>query len=667
MEDLTKTYIEFDKEKNFDNKEENESPRRKERTKRSFQQFDLASDLSTFSLNDLLELSTGSGDQMSRFDQNYLKMGGFLPRFLLIYTLHLIFLMPFLAVSFFILGLIKGTQLIFAHQYKASAFCILLYTFDSFLHMSYIFCFINIYIQNDAEIYRNWNILCFVLYAFHLFVMVSVSIQYINSLRDLFSPEHLKYFGFRCINFYETKILKNKNHENYIIKKKFQGLFLDLNLDHSVFKYTTYGDILTKEAPEGFNKYCALNPVSNALKINANNKGEDLLLEIFYTGKEKVEESLNTFNMLTYWGMMATVVVLKIILPISFALGDDVNFDSTNKFGFISVILFYIQMIITIFPLISSEDLKTKTLMLEDLVSNLDISRGEITQEMKKRMKNETLIKGFIGLLQMQETLKNEVPSFDSSAEILTSNPLHIYLFNLAMKEKIDSSCMLSIETWDNCRKALHEFDNNRSELYEAIMLFLGVYCFFLILILLSVVYDVYILFAKDSAITSQFLISIFTIDLGLFIMLFLNRIYYGNMYNQTFMKEKQSIECLINIYVDLFEFYDYYINDHQLKTDNPFYDFLKKRIIERKDQIEAINSKDFRNEGEVNKHLQAYLKRICVVLKGIQKDIDSDAKKLSHNFLGLIESDFKNTLIQLGMVMIPLVPTIYGRYLTSP
>lgn len=635
--------------------------------KGGFEEFNLEEDFSSFNLDDLLELSKTEGSR--KFDSKYLKSGGFLPRLLFIYFLHLIIIVPFLILVLMLVGLIKGIRLMNEGRYMKGLLCVFFYFFDSILHTSYILCLISILLNSSDENYKNWNILCFSLYALYLFVMVAASLQSITSFVEFFQLEHLKYLGFRLINFFEKKILEKKGHDYEEIKKKFNTLFLDLNLDHSVFKYSTFGDTLETNPPQEFKKSYATNPLSNVLQINAKKKGDELLIDIYTYAKNKIRNEQTKFSkVIGYVIIVILVIILKILLPMYYLIKDDNNVDLTDSFGLFTVFFFYFQMMIAIFPLIASEDLKTKTMMLDRLNDHIDISRSKIVREMMDKSKDNNFILVVKKLLEKKGSMKIN-PSMNSEAELnnieqLNKNNLHSYLFNLAMKEKIDTSCLFSIETWDNCRQATHHYDSQRSNLYESINLFLGIYSFFLIIILLSVIYDVYVVFAKDSPITSGFMLSIFSIDFSLFLVLFLHRIYYGNLYNDTFLKEQDSIHCLINIYEDLYRFYDYYINDEKIKTDNPFYDFFKKRVIERKEQIEIINANIFIDKKKnVSGFLKKYLKTVCKSLKQLKNDIDEDSKRYSHNFLGIFQSDFENMLIQLGVVMIPLIPSIYSYY----
>lgn len=411
--------------------------------------------------------------------------------------------------------------------------------------------------------------------------------------------------------------------------------------------------------------------------MNAKNSGSAILHEIYNFGFDSVQNTKTFGNYLFNFFLMLIIVVAKVIFPL-YSIENDLDMDPISQFCFFSVTLFFIQMFVAIYPLISCDDLKFKTFMIEKLISLINISKDSLQREMKILHKlNPKLSLGDHSL--SPNVKKHSMRDFMLSVTMQQGDEeelIKMYLFEKVMSSKLDTTCRMSIETWDNCRKAAHQYGDSHFELYESVMLYLGLYSFFLSLVLLEVIYDVYVFVPKSSAIFTPFMINVFLVDLVLFLCLFLNRIYYGNMYNQTFLKEKRSVEILNGIYEDLCEFYDYYINDETVETDNIFYDILKRRIIDRKRQVESFAFSDSASEKEkevketvnkfprnLEKSLQIYIKSICKTLIDLQKDIEKDSEMYSHEFLGLFPSDFKNTLLQLGMVMIPLVPSIYEYY----
>lgn len=642
---------------------------RKEKIKKSgFQEINLREDASEFSMELFFDISRYTHSKMTKFDKNLLKPGGFLLGFIFIYLCHLIFL-PFLSLFLIFAGFKKGRFLISQGKTKIGLGCIFLYFLDSFLHLSYFLCFVCIFLSEDTlESYRNWNCLCFILYAVYLLIIVFASAQSTSSFLDFFKLEHLKFLGFRIINFCEKSLCKEEETKDEQIENTFKSLFRELNLDHSVFIYTTYGDRLKTNIKKNLNTQNILNPFINVLHLNASNRGSLILFDIYRHADEIIEKSRTFFWIFKNFMIVVAIVLLKIILPFYFITEIDINIDFNNMFCLFSVILFFTQMIISIYPLITSSDLKFKTFMLEKLISHIDISKNMIEMEIKHYFKDENVLLKMKNMASptAKKYMKELAFSLGNNENIDQENEETIksYLFDKIIESKIDTTCRISIETWDNCRKASHQFGGGKSELNETMMLFLGVYSFFLILILLAVIYDVYLVFNEDSAVYSGFMVSVFTIDLCLFLLLFLNRIYYGNLYNQTFLKEKRSIEILSNIYEDLYEFYDYYINDENLETDNIFYDILKKRLIERKKQVQNFELVDSSESlKKINKYLRDYIGSICRSLKNLQKNIEKDSQIYSHDFLGIFQSDFKNFLIQLGMIMVPIVPSIYSRY----
>ena len=657
----------------MENNQVTEEKEEKVKKAKLYPAFDIKKEVNSFSFFDLMSL-TNRTINLNLLDQRYLQPGGFFPRLILLYILHLIIIIPLQMIFLFILGTIKALKFLIECKFKICLLCFFFYYLDVFLHLSYIFCFINIYTQNhhgSDRVYYYWNCFCLGLYMLYIFVMLSISLQNISSFTEIFQLEHLKYLGFRAINLFEKRFANVRGEDDADVMKIFNHLFLDLNLDHSVFRYSNFEDRLLQI--DNLNINNSINPLSFALKKNADKLGDELLIDIYRHSQQKIKKSHNLWNIILYIIIMSGIIIFKIIFPLYLIIEKDNSVGADNCFGLLAVVMFYIQMIIIIFPLIRSEDLKMRTYMLERLNDHIDISIGKINEEKADFLNEQTNVDQMIQDLKTQNGVQGiHTKNF---TEEKYKHDIWDYTFQKVMNGKIDTTCMFSIETWDNCRKAAQQYDTQKSQLYEGIMLFLGVYTLYLVLVLLEVIYDVYILYPKGTAITSRFLICVYCIDFCLFVILFMNRIYYGNMYNETYLKHKFSIEGLRNIYEDLNQFYDYYINDDTQATDNPFYNFLKQRIIERKNQIKMVYHSSFVTDKkdnikhnnienkEINKFLESYMKKVCVSLKKLYKLVDQDSRKYSHNFLGLFESDFKNALVQLGVVMIPLVPSIYQAY----
>lgn len=69
----------------------------------------------------------------------------------------------------------------------------------------------------------------------------------------------------------------------------------------------------------------------------------------------------------------------------------------------------------------------------------------------------------------------------------------------IEFKNKLDITCLLSLETWDNARRISLLIDAEKSKKYELSYVFLGIYFIFLFVILASIFGDITVFVSKDS------------------------------------------------------------------------------------------------------------------------------------------------------------------------
>jgi hypothetical protein len=105
-----------------------------------------------------------------------------------------------------------------------------------------------------------------------------------------------------------------------------------------------------------------------------------------------------------------------------------------------------------------------------------------------------------------------------------TDVPMNVIEF----EKKIDISCTLSLETWDNSRRIAVQIDKEKSAKYELSYVFLGIYFIFIFVLLTSIVFDLTIFVSKESVYLHEpILVMNMLVDFVLIGIMFVNRIYY--------------------------------------------------------------------------------------------------------------------------------------------
>lgn len=138
--------------------------------------------------------------------------------------------------------------------------------------------------------------------------------------------------------------------------------------------------------------------------------------------------------------------------------------------------------------------------------------------DLKKRMK---IMEAISDMVDFQE----DVPLSDPNKTEQQQFPIKINTYGIDLANKVDITCPISLETWDNARRIALILDREKSQKFEISYIFLCVYFFFLVVILGSIFADVYVVINKSSKYAHPILIYNFTIDACLILGLFLIRI----------------------------------------------------------------------------------------------------------------------------------------------
>lgn len=102
-------------------------------------------------------------------------------------------------------------------------------------------------------------------------------------------------------------------------------------------------------------------------------------------------------------------------------------------------------------------------------------------------------------------------------------------------KFKLDLSCNLSLECWDNIRRLTLLMDMDKQEFNEATFSFLAVYLLYTYMNLSSVFLGFDLVPALHRFFKNSILEYNMVIDFALIAVLFLNRVYQGTLFNNTF------------------------------------------------------------------------------------------------------------------------------------
>lgn len=139
--------------------------------------------------------------------------------------------------------------------------------------------------------------------------------------------------------------------------------------------------------------------------------------------------------------------------------------------------------------------------------------------------------------------------------------------------KKLDVTCPLSLETWDNSRRIVCQLDVENTEKFELSYIFLGFYFIFIGLICASIYGGVFILVTSTSVYMHPLMVIHTTADFLLVMIFFLIRIWHGSEFNDNFAKQSNLVDELIGVYDDLIEMFDTYFQEKFIdRVSNPLY-----------------------------------------------------------------------------------------------
>ncbi|KAL4435732.1 hypothetical protein ABPG74_018283 [Tetrahymena malaccensis] len=260
------------------------------------------------------------------------------------------------------------------------------------------------------------------------------------------------------------------------------------------------------------------------------------------------------------------------------------------------------------------------------------------------------------------------------------------------LKNKIDFTCPISMETWDNYRKVILSTNNELMQTLEVSYFCLFFYFVFVTLIVFSSFFELYWIFEKESLLLNPIFVIQSSFDFVFLSFFLLFRFYYGTKYNDTFDDILLNLRSLSDVVDDLITMYDYYF-DCILKdgdnvvcetVDNIYgvvikkiklmsYEFMAYQEIhlpngvkqiegEQLDGIKYYENQTMESLGKLRRKL---LESIRKSVKKIIKSVENDQIEYKYLFLNLIDVNFQDTFTSLVIALVTTLPTIVPKFIS--
>lgn len=593
--------------------------------------------------------------KLPTYEINFLGSRLSLFRIIALWIFDFFAIIPYFILKNFYDGVLTTYSLINMKEYKKAAILFCLHSVDSLLPCSYIFLFF-LMIFSTNQLFYNWSSSCFILFCVFLLLAIYYALL-TDKTFEWTKISHLDIMGLGMAKrFYQErteidpnirKIMKSrtsihskltKNRDLKDFRNTLQSIFKHLTIDDTYFYYSYFNEDL-KSGPFLDEKTKSLLAKQT---IFVPQKGEDLLFQL-NRDSLAVEEKQQEFKpyFLIYIGL---ILVVKIIAPY-ILIFEDLNGEDIDSFTLFSITLFYIYIMAVLIPLLSHEDLKRRTYILQQLDYLIKFQQDFEVEEDIKRM----------------EEYRGDSPSKKTDAYAISQlKQSGVGEITSKWQLKLDVTCIISLETWDNCRRAALVMDSKRSEKYEIIYVFLGIYFFFVSLVLLQALFDVYVLFDEESSLNSPLIIFIFFVDCVIMLVLFFQRIYNGSNFNDTFEKHMDSLETLTRIFEDLINLFSVY-EKREYPINNEIYTAIFNRISEKYESSQKLK-KDYDKDFDGKTELKNNITKVLESLNRIKEQIIYDQTHYEHRFLGILTSNFKTIVAQVSIILIPVLPTAIAK-----
>ncbi|CAD8144798.1 unnamed protein product [Paramecium pentaurelia] len=225
---------------------------------------------------------------------------------------------------------------------------------------------------------------------------------------------------------------------------------------------------------------------------------------------------------------------------------------------------------------------------------------------------------------------------------------------------KLDFSCNLSLESWDNMRRLTLLIDNEWMDYNEAQIAFVFLYFVYLYMNLSSVFLDFDLIPILHSFFQDPILEWNMIVDFTCLALLFLNRVYQGTLYNQTFENIIESIKKIETVYDDKKALFDFYFSSNLMENiQNETYRKITQKIYcSACDKvIYTLASKGMQElpllEFLMLAKSQAKQRvfQLCATMKKVKDQIEFDNDNYSHKMLGIYRSNIWTVISTFGFL----------------
>ncbi|EAR99392.1 transmembrane protein, putative (macronuclear) [Tetrahymena thermophila SB210] len=497
-------------------------------------------------------------------------------------------------------------------------------------------------LSGTEDVYYIWCENCFVFFlSFILLISYLYNInqkdkpKFTCSFKYLMRQEHLETLGLGVIHNQQLKQLKSAgqfqrgtqkhmtlsqhsfSQDQMEFNDRVAKLAKELNIDLSLFFFDLLDNKLSKSTTQKISKdeIEALKILKNSgiqAKLSARDK---ILWPIYEKSIDNIQQESAPFL------VFAIIICLKVIIPLWYLIGKSKL--HIDLMSILNISGFYIYMISILYTTMNNQDLKRRNFIID------------------------------MGI-----------------------NKLCDFKYVEDFTEKLDVTCPLSLETWDNSRRIFCQIDQESTTKFELSYIFLGFYYIFIGLICVSIYGEIYIIISPNSVYLHPLMVIHTTADFMMVTIFFFIRIWYSSEFNENFQIQIELINELIGVYDDLIQMYDTYFSEQfQQKVSNPLYKKMVQQIIEKSrfytssDQLNPNGQrKERRFRGKVytqqeDAQLQIEMMKINrESLEKVKNQIIRDEKIFKHKMFGKFDLSFKETVTTVSFGLLTVAPTIFNK-----
>ncbi|CAD8137603.1 unnamed protein product [Paramecium octaurelia] len=225
---------------------------------------------------------------------------------------------------------------------------------------------------------------------------------------------------------------------------------------------------------------------------------------------------------------------------------------------------------------------------------------------------------------------------------------------------KLDFSCNLSLESWDNMRRLTLLIDNDWMDYNEAQIAFVFLYFIYLYMNLSSVFLDFDLIPVLHAFFQDPILEWNMIVDFTCLALLFLNRVYQGTLYNQTFENIIESIKKIETVYDDKKALFDFYFSSNLMENiQNETYRKITQKIYcsacdkviytLASKGIQEIPLLEFLMLAKSQAKQRVF--QLCATMKKVKDQIEFDNDNYSHKMLGIYRSNIWTVISTFGFL----------------